>query len=95
MGARNKNFYTDHAKRLGYEAAAEKIQDLYLSGRKDEAAAAVPDALIDACHLVGPAARIRDRAQRWIEAGKKGHVGSMLVGTKDPQAIALLAEIFT
>ena len=94
MGARNKNFYTDHAKRLGYEAAALKIQDLYLSGRKDEAAAAVPEALIDACHLVGPAARIRDRAQRWIEAGKKGHVGSMLVGAKDPKAIALLAEIF-
>ena len=94
MGARNKNFYTDHAKRLGYEAAAVKIQDLYLSGRKDEAAAAVPDALIDACHLVGPAARIRERAQRWIEAAKKGHVGSMLIGTKDPKAIALLAETF-
>ena len=94
MGARNKNFYTDHAKRLGYEAAAVKIQDLYLAGRKEEAAAAVPDALIDACHLVGPAARIRERAQRWIEAAKKGHVGSMLIGTKDPKAIALLAETF-
>ena len=94
MGARNKNFYTDHAKRLGFEAEAVKIQDLYLAGRKEEAAAAVPDALIDACHLVGPAARIRDRAQRWIEAAKKGHVGSMLIGTKDPKAVALLAETF-
>ena len=94
MGARNKNFYTDHAKRLGYERAALEIQELYLSGRRDEAAAAVPAALIDACHLVGPAARIRERAQRWIEAGRKGHVGSMLIGTKDPKAIELLADIF-
>ena len=39
----------------------------------------VPDALIDACHLVGPAARIKDRVQRWLAAGKKGHVGAMLI----------------
>ena len=94
MGARNRNFYTDHAKRLGFEAEAVKIQELFLAGRKEEAAAAVPEALIDACHLVGPAARIRDRAQRWIEAGRKGHVGSMLVGTKDPKVVALLARVF-
>jgi len=59
MGARNKNFYNDHAKRLGFEEAAVKIQDLYLSGKRDEAMAAVPAELIDACHLVGPADRIR------------------------------------
>jgi alkanesulfonate monooxygenase SsuD/methylene tetrahydromethanopterin reductase-like flavin-dependent oxidoreductase (luciferase family) len=94
MGARNRNFYTDHAKRLGFEAEALRIQELFLSGRREEAAAAVPAALIDACHLVGPAARIRERAQRWIEAAKKGHVGSMLIGTKDPKAVALLAETF-
>ena len=42
MGARGRNFYNDLARRYGYEAEAETIQDLYLSGRKDEAAAAVP-----------------------------------------------------
>ena len=92
MGARDKNFYNDYAKRLGFEAAAVKIQDLYLSGRRDEAMAAVPAELIDACHLVGPADRIRDRLQRWREAGKRGHVSSMLLGCQQPEALALVAE---
>lgn len=91
MGARGKNFYTDYATRLGFGEAALKIQDLYLDGRKAEAAAAVPEALIDACHLVGPAARIKDRAQRWIAAGKRGHVGSMLIGG-DAKALEAVAE---
>lgn len=92
MGARDKNFYNDHAKRLGFEEAAVKIQDLYLSGKRDEAMAAVPAELIDACHLVGPADRIRDRLQRWREAGRKGQVSSMLLGCQQPEALALVAE---
>jgi len=91
MGARGKNFYTDYATRLGYGESALKIQDLYLDGRKGEAAAAVPAELIDACHLVGPAARIKDRAQRWLAAGKHGHVGSMLIGG-DAKALEVMAE---
>ncbi len=93
MGAKGKNFYNDYATRLGFGAAAEKIQDLFLSGKKDEAMAAVPEELIDACHLVGPAARIKDRAQRWQAAAKKGHVGSMLIGSGQPKALELMAEI--
>jgi len=92
MGARDKNFYNDYAKRLGFEEAAIKIQDLYLAGRKDEAMAAVPAELIDACHLVGPADRIKDRLQRWRDAGKQGHVSSMLIGSGQPKALELLAE---
>jgi len=92
MGAKGKNFYNDYATRLGFGAAAEKIQDLYLAGKKDEAMAAVPEELIDACHLVGPAARIRERAQRWVAAGKQGHVGSMLIGAGQPKALELIAE---
>ncbi|MCB1685724.1 MAG: LLM class flavin-dependent oxidoreductase, partial [Pseudomonadales bacterium] len=92
MGAREKNFYNDYAKRLGFEEAALKVQDLFLAGRKDEAMAAVPAELIDACHLVGPADRIRDRLQRWQEAGSKGHVSSMLLGCQQPEALALVAE---
>jgi F420-dependent oxidoreductase-like protein len=91
MGARGKNFYNDYAKRLGYEEAAVKIQDLYLDGKKQEAAAAVPDELVDDVALVGPEARIRDRLQRWKEAGKKRHVGSMLIGGGGP-ALEVLAE---
>ena len=91
MGARGKNFYNDYAKRLGYEEAAVTIQDLYLDGKKAEAAAAVPDALVDDVALVGPEARIRDRLQIWKEAGRKGHVGSMLIGGGGP-ALSVLAE---
>ena len=92
MGARDKNFYNDYAKRLGYEEAAVTIQDLFLSGKKADAAAAVPDALVDEVALVGPEDRIRDRLQAWKEAGKKKHVGSLLAGTGDATALRVLAE---
>lgn len=92
MGAREKNFYNDYAKRLGFEDDAVKIQDLYLSGRKDEAAAAVPEALMDACHLIGPAERIRERLQRWKTAHSKGHVSSMLIGCQQPEALEVIAS---
>ncbi|HSG87898.1 MAG TPA: LLM class F420-dependent oxidoreductase [Pseudomonadales bacterium] len=92
MGARDKNFYNDYAKRLGFEDAAVKIQDLYLAGKKDEAMAAVPAELIDACHLVGPADRIKERLQRWKTAGSKGEVGSMLIGSGQKEAIELIAS---
>ena len=92
MGARGKNFYNHYAKRLGFEAAAVKIQDLYLAGRKDEAMAEVPAELIDACHLVGPADRIKDRLQRWQAAAGRGEVSSMLLGCQQPEALAMVAE---
>jgi len=65
MGARGKNFYNELACRYGYEEAAKKIQDLYLEGRKEEAAAAVPDELADDIALVGPKERIAERLTRW------------------------------
>jgi len=92
MGARDKNFYNDYAKRLGYEAEAVKIQDLYLDGKKAEAAAAVPDSLVDEVALVGSEDRIRDRLKAWKEAGKRNHVGSMLVGGGQPELLRILAE---
>jgi F420-dependent oxidoreductase-like protein len=92
MGARDKNFYNDYAKRLGYEEAAARIQDLYLAGKKLEALAAVPDKLVDEVALVGPAGRIRERAAAWREAGAKGHVASLLAAGASPAAMQLLAE---
>jgi alkanesulfonate monooxygenase SsuD/methylene tetrahydromethanopterin reductase-like flavin-dependent oxidoreductase (luciferase family) len=88
MGARTKNFYNDYVKRMGYEEAARKIQDLYLSGRKAEAVAAVPDKLVDEVALVGPRERIVERLQTW----KASPVTSLLVGTTQPEALRLLAE---
>lgn len=93
MGAKSKNFYTDYTKRLGYDEAADKIQDLYLDGKRKEAAAAVPDDLVDACALVGSADRIRERLQAWKAAGKRGEVGSMLVSANvSVEGLRLLAE---
>jgi F420-dependent oxidoreductase-like protein len=92
MGARDKNFYNDYAKRMGFEAAAVEIQDLFLSGKKQEAMAAVPDELVDAVHLVGPAGKIRERLQTWKEAGRRGEVGTMAIGAGQKEALELVAE---
>jgi F420-dependent oxidoreductase-like protein len=88
MGARGKNFYNDLACRYGFEAEAKKIQDLYLGGKKDEAAAAVPDQLADEVSLVGPPERIRDRLQAWRESG----VTTVVCGTRQIEALRVLAE---
>jgi F420-dependent oxidoreductase-like protein len=92
MGARGKNFYTDYASRLGYPDAARKIQDLYLDGKKDEAALAVPDQLVDDVALCGPRDRIKGRLEAWIAAGKTHHVGTMIIGSNQPEALQLIAE---
>lgn len=89
MGARNKNFYNDLMVQYGYGDAAKRIQDLYLSGRKAEAEAAVPDELADEMALVGPPARIRERYRAWQDAG----VGTLLIGTRSPEVLALMAEL--
>jgi F420-dependent oxidoreductase-like protein len=88
MGARGKNFYNDLACRYGFEAEAKKIQDLYLGGKKDEAAAAVPDQLADEVSLVGPPERIRDRLQTWRDSG----VTTVVCGTRQIEALRVLAE---
>jgi hypothetical protein len=91
MGPRGRNFYNDYAKRMGYEEAATRIQELYLAGDRAAAAAAVPEELIDAVALIGPAARIRDRLEAWKEAGRRGHVGSLLAAGCSVEAMRLLA----
>jgi len=92
MGARGKNFYNDYCKRMGYEAAAAKIQDAYLAGRRDEAIAAVPDNLIDETALIGPPERIKDRLQAWKEGGRDGRIGTMLLSSANVDALRVIAE---
>jgi alkanesulfonate monooxygenase SsuD/methylene tetrahydromethanopterin reductase-like flavin-dependent oxidoreductase (luciferase family) len=89
MGARGKNFYNDLACRYGYESAAKEIQDLYLDGKKAEATAAVPDELVDEVALVGPKERIADRLHQWRESG----ITTMILGTGQPEALRLMAEL--
>jgi F420-dependent oxidoreductase-like protein len=75
MGSRKQNFYNALVRRYGFEEAAREVQDLYLEGRKDEAAAALPGELIDTVALVGPADRVRDRIAVYRDAG----VGTLMI----------------
>ncbi len=69
MGARGKNFYNDLAVRYGFEAEAKTVQDLYLDGKKDDAAAALPDELVRAVSLIGPESYVAERIAAFAEAG--------------------------
>jgi len=69
MGARGKNFYNDLIASYGFEAEAALVQDLYLEGRRDEAIAAVPDELVRAISLIGPASYVAERVAAFREAG--------------------------
>lgn len=89
MGAKDKNFHNEMAVKYGYAEAAAKIQELYLSGRKQEATEAVPDELVDEMSLVGPVARIQERYRAWEDAG----VTTMMVQSRQPEALKLMADI--
>jgi F420-dependent oxidoreductase-like protein len=89
MGAKGKNFYNALVRRYGWEAEAQRIQELYLDGKRREAAAAVPDELVDAVSLVGPKERIRDRLDAWRETP----VTTLIVGSPQPEALRVLAEL--
>jgi F420-dependent oxidoreductase-like protein len=92
MGARSKNFYNDLTKRMGYEAEAARIQDLFLAGKREQAAAAVPAALIDETSLIGPPARIRDRLAAWKAIAGAGKVGTLLLGGATKESARVVAE---
>jgi F420-dependent oxidoreductase-like protein len=88
MGARGKNFYNDLVSSYGFGEEARKIQDLFLDGKQRDAAAAVPDALIDEMTLIGSRERIRDRLAAWRESGAT----TMLVSTRDQATLRAVAE---
>ncbi|MFF7654216.1 LLM class F420-dependent oxidoreductase [Streptomyces sp. NPDC007983] len=69
MGSAKQNFYNKLAQRMGYEKEAAEIQEKYLAGDKEGAAAAVPHELIDSTTLLGPVERIADRMRAYAEAG--------------------------
>lgn len=89
MGARGRNFYARLAGRYGFEMEAARIQELFLGGRRAEAAAAVPDALIDEVALVGDRARIADRLAAFEACGAT----TLILQTRRPEALRLVAEL--
>lgn len=89
MGARSKNFHNERMVARGYPDEAKRIQDLFLAGRKDEAAAAIPDEFIDDEALIGPPERIRERFKAWQDSGIHG----LTVGASQPEALELMAEL--
>ena len=88
MGHKDKNYHKDIMIRRGFKEAADRIQELYLAHRKDEAAAAVPDEWVDLKSLVGPPARIKQRFRAWEDMGVTG----LTVRAKSPDAIEVMAE---
>src|SRR5210317_1783070 len=86
MGAKDRNFHKELISRFGFEAEAQKIQDLYLAGKKEEAMMAVPDQLADEISLVGTKEEIRDRLQAW----KETPVTSLLVSARSQAELTTL-----
>ena len=89
MGHAARNFHADLMARMGFEAEAHRIQELFLAGRKEEAVLAVPDAFADEISLVGPRERIAERLELW----RKGQVTDLLVLSPDPHTLRVLAEL--
>ncbi|MBW2281302.1 MAG: LLM class F420-dependent oxidoreductase [Deltaproteobacteria bacterium] len=89
MGAKEHNFHTRLMERMGFEAEAQKIQELYLEGRKAEAAAVVPDAFADEISLCGPVERIRDRLDAWRETP----VTTLLLANQGTDTLRTMAEL--
>ena len=88
MGAKGANFHADVARRMGYEGEVARVQELYLEGRKDEAAAALPFALIDELALLGPPERIRERLAAW-----EASVVTTLLIAGAPETLRTAAEL--
>jgi F420-dependent oxidoreductase-like protein len=88
MGAKSVNFHANVPIRMGYEAEVRQIQDLYLSGKKDEAAAAIPAKLIEELTLIGTPDQIRDKLEAWRESS----VTTLLIAG-DPQTLRTAAEL--
>ncbi len=89
MGAKGRNFYHDVVSRYGFEAEADRIQELYLAGHKKEAAAAVPDELLELGSLIGPEGYVRDRIAAFRESG----VTVLNVTPLDPDPLRLLSRM--
>jgi len=89
MGAKEQNFHKQVFERMGYTDVADRVQELYLEGKKEEATALVPDELVDQLHIIGDAAKVRDRVQEWQDSG----VTTLLLSLRSPEELHRVAEV--
>ena len=89
MGHKNINFHNEHMRQRGYPEVAERVQELYLAGRKQEAIDAIPDEYVDEAGLYGSIKRIEQRWEAWADSGITGFT----VVTDQEEAIQLMADI--
>ncbi len=89
MGAKKRNFHKELMARMGFPAEAEKIQELFLEGKRAEAVAAVPDAFVDEISLIGPIERIRERLQAWRETP----ITTLVLANRDLETLRTMAEL--
>jgi len=89
MGARKRNFHMELMGRMGFAAEAEKIQALFMEGKRAEAVAAVPDQFADEISLCGPIERVRERLDAWRETP----VTTLLLANQDPGTLRTMAEL--
>jgi F420-dependent oxidoreductase-like protein len=89
MGAKEQNFHKQVFERMGYAELSDEVQKLYLDGRKDEATALIPDALVDDMHIIGTASEVKERAAQWEETG----VTTLLLSCRSAGEVNAIAEV--
>ncbi|WP_148572223.1 LLM class F420-dependent oxidoreductase [Nocardioides caldifontis] len=89
MGAKEQNFHKNVFDRMGYADVTEQVQELYLAGRRDEAAALVPDRLVDELHVVGDPGKVRERIAQWEESG----VTTLLLSCRSADEVRRVSEV--
>lgn len=91
MGAKDANFHKAVFERMGHEQLAAEVQELYLSGRKDEAVALIPDELVDDMHIVGEPGQVRERVAQWEETG----VTTLLLSCRSADEVRQVADVLS
>ncbi len=89
MGAKEQNFHKNVFERMGYADITDQVQELFLAGKRAEATALIPDKLVDDMHIVGDAARVKDKIQAWEESG----VTTLLLSCRSPEEVRRVAEV--
>jgi len=89
MGAKTKNYHKERMASAGFAEAAERVQELFLAGRKDEAVQAVPDEYVDLIALAGPPERIKEKWKDWADSG----LDSLVLGIHDDRTLEVVGEL--